>query len=40
MKISEKFNPQADVVLFNGDCLKILEKIPNDFVKLVVTSPP
>ena len=40
MNISEKFNPKADLVLFNGDCLKILEKIPDDFIKLVVTSPP
>ncbi|MEW6194629.1 MAG: site-specific DNA-methyltransferase [Bacteroidota bacterium] len=40
MNISEKFNPKADLVLFNGDCLKILEKIPDEFVKLVVTSPP
>lgn len=40
MNISEKFNPKADLVLFNGDCLKILEKIPDEFVKLVITSPP
>ena len=40
MNIAEKFNPKADLILFNGNCLKILEKIPNEFVKLVVTSPP
>ena len=40
MNISEKFNPKADLVLFNGDCLRILEKIPDEFVKLVITSPP
>ena len=40
MNITEKFNPKADLVLFNGDCLKILEKIPDEFVKLVITSPP
>lgn len=40
MKISENFNLKSDLILFNGDCLKILEKIPDNFVKLVVTSPP
>lgn len=40
MNISDKFNPKADLVLFNGDCLNILEKIPDEFVQLVVTSPP
>jgi adenine-specific DNA-methyltransferase len=40
MKISEKFNPKSDLILFNGDCLEILDKIPDGFVKLVVTSPP
>lgn len=40
MNISEKFNPKADLILFNGNCLKILEKIPDEFVKLIITSPP
>jgi len=40
MKITNKFNPEADLVLYNGDCLKMLETIPDNFVKMVVTSPP
>lgn len=39
-KISENFDPKADVVLFNGDCLELLKQIPSEFVKLVITSPP
>lgn len=39
-KISDTFTPNADVVLFNGDCLELLKKIPSEFVRLVVTSPP
>lgn len=42
VKISKdsKFNPKADLVLHEGDCLDLLKDIPNNFVKLVVTSPP
>ena len=28
------------VTLFQGDCLKMLKKIPNNSVQLVITSPP
>ena len=35
-----KFNPDVDSILFQGDCLKLLSKVPDKFVKLVVTSPP
>lgn len=34
------FNPDADLVLFPGNCLDILSQIPDEFVKLVITSPP
>ncbi len=40
MKISTKFDPTANCVLFEGDCLDILKKTPDNFVKLIVTSPP
>lgn len=40
MKISTKFNPATDCVLFEGDCLDLLKEIPDKFAKLVVTSPP
>lgn len=39
-KVSETFDPDADLVLFNGDCLDVLKQIPSDFVRLVITSPP
>ena len=38
--ISEDFKSNADVVLYNGDCLQLLHQIPDRTVKLVVTSPP
>lgn len=40
IKIADTFDQDANVVLFNGDCLELLSQIPSDFVKLVVTSPP
>lgn len=40
VQISETFDPRADFVLFAGDCRDLLAFIPDDFVKLVVTSPP
>jgi adenine-specific DNA-methyltransferase len=39
-KITSNFNKSADLVLFNGDVSDLLLKIPNDYCKLVVTSPP
>ncbi|MGQ9674209.1 MAG: DNA-methyltransferase [Chloroflexota bacterium] len=38
--ISHVFDPSADLVLFQGDCLDLLQQIPDGLVKLVVTSPP
>lgn len=40
IKKDSVFNSEVDSVLFNGDCLELLSKIPDGFVKLVVTSPP
>lgn len=40
IKKDSDFNPKVDSILFNGDCLELLSKIPDSFVKLVVTSPP
>lgn len=40
VKISARFDPGADVILHEGDCLDLLPQIPDRFVKLVVTSPP
>jgi len=38
--ISSKYNPDANVVLFNGDRLDLLHTLPDKSVKLIVTSPP
>lgn len=40
LKIEPRFTPKADLVLYEGDCLDLLGKVPDGFVKLVVTSPP
>ena len=38
--IASTFDPDADLVLFEGDCLDLLATIPDGQVRLVVTSPP
>ena len=40
VRTASQFNPDADLVLYEGDCLDLLPHIPSGFVKLVVTSPP
>ncbi|MBC7237655.1 MAG: site-specific DNA-methyltransferase, partial [Chloroflexi bacterium] len=40
LKIASEFDPTADFILYQGDCLDLLPLIPDEFVKLVVTSPP
>lgn len=40
IKISKKHDPNADVVLFEGDRLDLMRSLPDRSVKLVVTSPP
>ncbi len=40
IKITNCFNMQADVVLYQGDCLQLLQDIPDNSIKLIVTSPP
>jgi adenine-specific DNA-methyltransferase len=40
IQIASSFDPSADLVLYEGDCLEILPQIPDGAVKLVVTSPP
>jgi adenine-specific DNA-methyltransferase len=40
INISRSFDRTADVVLFEGDTLNFLRSIPENFFKLVVTSPP
>jgi adenine-specific DNA-methyltransferase len=40
MNISTKYKPDAEVVLFNGDCRDFLASIPSGSAQLVITSPP
>jgi adenine-specific DNA-methyltransferase len=39
-KISNNFDMSQEIVLYPGDCLKLLKNIPDSSLKLVVTSPP
>lgn len=40
MKIFNKFEPNAEAVIYKGSCFDFLKTIPDQFAKLVVTSPP
>lgn len=40
ISISDEWNPDADAVLFHGDCLDLLRSMPAETAQLVVTSPP
>lgn len=40
IEISEKFDHRKKVVLYAGDCLKLLKGIPDETLQLVATSPP
>ena len=40
LRIAERFDPTADAVIYEGDTLTLLRSMPDDFVSLVVTSPP
>ena len=40
IKVSDAYDANADVVLFDGDCSELLKNIPSGSVDLVITSPP
>ena len=40
MKIYKRFREENQITLYNGDCLHLLKKIPNESVDMVITSPP
>ena len=40
MKIYKQYGQKKDIVLYNGDCLKLLRKIPDESVDIIITSPP
>ncbi len=40
IKKSNKFSPGVDLVIHEGDTLELLASLPDDFARLIVTSPP
>ncbi len=40
LQIASTFDPTADAILWEGDCLDLLRQTPTGLAKLVVTSPP
>ena len=38
--VRDQYSPDADVVLYHGDCLALLGSMPSGSVGLVITSPP
>lgn len=40
VQVNKCFSKDARLVLHNGDCLDLLKDIPDNSIKLVVTSPP
>lgn len=40
LRIQTRFHEENDVTLFQGNCLTLLERIPDRSARLVVTSPP
>lgn len=40
VKLASKFRPDADAVLYLGDCLDFLATLPEGIARLIVTSPP
>ncbi|RKY53486.1 MAG: hypothetical protein DRP89_06130 [Candidatus Neomarinimicrobiota bacterium] len=40
IKLTSTLDPSSDFVLYEGDVLDLLKTMPDEFVKLVVTSPP
>ena len=38
--VAKDFDPNADIVLFQGDTNDLIDTMPDNFVKLIITSPP
>ena len=38
--VADTYEPNVDVVLFDGDCGEFLKDIPSNSVDLIITSPP
>ena len=40
MRLQSTFKPDADAVVYKGDCQGLLRQIPDEAIQLIVTSPP
>jgi DNA modification methylase len=40
IKIADNYEPKSNLILFHGDCLDLLAKVPSESVDLIITSPP
>jgi len=40
MDIADHFDPDAAIILYEGNCLTLLDSIPEETIQLIVTSPP
>lgn len=40
LRITDKYDQDSDLVLYEGDCLELLRTLPDGLARLVVTSPP
>ena len=38
--VHSRFRKDARIVLHEGDCLKELQRVPNDLISLIISSPP
>jgi DNA modification methylase len=40
LSVAKKYSPDAKIILYPGDVNKLLQTIPDESIKLIVTSPP
>jgi DNA modification methylase len=40
LKISDRWRPESDVTLHEGDCRDLVNRLPDQSMQLIVTSPP
>ncbi|MCL2570819.1 MAG: site-specific DNA-methyltransferase [Defluviitaleaceae bacterium] len=40
LKIYKRFKPDNKITLYNGDCLNLLQKMPDESIDVIITSPP
>lgn len=40
LRLTTRFHPDSDIVLYHGDCLNLLRDLPDGLARLIVTSPP